>query len=262
MTAPSQFRRSVREGVHRGPTAGQCEGFVQVNLMILPQQYAVDFHWFCRLNDRACPLLAVGEPGSWKLPALGEDIDVRVDLPKYSVYRAGEPVQSCTDLNSVWRDDLVVFAIGCSFSFDFLLLSNNVPIRHIELNGSAPVFITNIPNVRSGPFAGNLAVSMRPLGPADAIRAIEITSRYPKVHGGPVHFGDPEAIGIEDIARPDFPGVSDLREREVPIFWPCGLTPQVAVMDAGLPFAIGHAAGHMLVTDIRLSDLMTEVQNP
>lgn len=257
MKTPRQFRQLVRQGLHRGPTAGQCEGYVQANLMILPQHYASAFQTFCSLNAKACPLLAVGEPGSWALPSLGSDIDVRVDIPAYSVYKEGKLTETRTDLTDIWQDDLVVFALGCSFSFEFLLHSNKIPVRHVELNGSAPVYITDIPNTSFGPFAGNLAVSMRPLKPSDAIKAIKITSQYPQVHGAPIHFGRPGDIGIKDLDAPDFYGVTDVRAGEVPVFWACGLTPQVAVMTANLPIAIGHAPGHMLVTDMLLTDLLS-----
>jgi uncharacterized protein YcsI (UPF0317 family) len=256
-TSPSEFRRKVRAGKHDGPTAGYCEGYVQANLMILPQQYANDLERFCNLNPRACPLLAVSEPGSWLLPTLGDDIDIRTDVPRYSLYRNGNFSESLTELDRVWRDDLVVFALGCSFSFEHLLLKNGLPVRHIELGASAPVFISNIDNVPSGPFGGKLAVSMRPFTPGQTIKAIEITGRYPQLHGAPVHFGNPGSIGISDLGRPEFHGISVVRDGELPVFWACGLTPQVAVMAAKLPFAIGHAAGHMLITDLPIESLVS-----
>ncbi|AQH01429.1 hypothetical protein A9R05_21610 [Burkholderia sp. KK1] len=256
-THPRDFRRIARAGLHDGPTAGYCEGYLQANLMILPREYADDFEKFCRLNPRACPLLAVGDAGSWALPTLGDDLDVRTDVPRYTVYRNGKYSESLTDLTGVWREDLVVFALGCSFSFEHLLLKNGLPVRHIELGGSAPVFVSNIDNVRSGPFGGKLAVSMRPFNAAQTIKAIEITSRYPQVHGAPVHFGNPGEIGIADVGQPDFHGLSVVRKGEFPVFWACGLTPQVAVMAAEIPFAIGHAAGHMLITDLSLETLLS-----
>ncbi|WP_233887984.1 putative hydro-lyase [Paraburkholderia flagellata] len=252
---PLAFRRNVREGKFSGPTAGQCDVFVQANLAIIPEAHAIAFRHFCEQNAKACPLLAVGNPGEWTLPTLGEDIDIRQDLTGYWIYRNGEKAAVAHQLQDLWRDDLVVFALGCSFSFEYLLLREGLPVRHVELGGSAPVYVTNLPNLPAGPFAGNLAVSMRPFKPADAIRAIELTSRYPQVHGAPVHFGDPTAIGIGDLGKPDFPGIADVHPGEVPLFWACGLTPQVALFDAKLDFAIGHAPGHMLVTDLRLDQL-------
>ncbi|WP_213309119.1 putative hydro-lyase [Paraburkholderia sacchari] len=252
---PLAFRRKVRDGIFTGPTAGQCDGFVQANLTIVPEAHANAFQQFCELNAKACPLLAVSNPGEWTLPALGEDIDIRQDVPAYWIYRNGQKTEVTHQLLDFWRDDLVVFALGCSFSFEYLLLCEGLPVRHVELSGSAPVYATTLPNQPAGPFAGNLAVSMRPFKPADAIRAIELTSRYPRVHGAPVHFGDPAAIGIRDLGKPEFPGIVDVRADEVPLFWACGLTPQVALLDAKLDFAIGHAPGHMLVTDLRLDQL-------
>jgi uncharacterized protein YcsI (UPF0317 family) len=256
-THPREFRSAARAGLCDGPTAGYCGGYVQVNLMILPKEFAGDFERFCALNPRACPLLAVGDAGSWSLPTLGDDIDVRTDVPRYTVYRNGNVSESPTDLVRHWRDDLVTFALGCSFSFEYLLLKNGLPVRHIELGGSAPVFVSNIDNVKSGPFGGKLAVSMRPFNAAQTIKAIEITSRFPQVHGAPVHFGNPCDIGISDVKRPDFHGLSTVRTGEIPVFWACGLTPQVAVMAAEIPFAIGHAAGHMLITDLPIEDLLS-----
>ncbi|MDP9651015.1 putative hydro-lyase [Paraburkholderia caledonica] len=256
-TTPRELRQAVRAGQYDGPTAGYCEGFVQANLMILPQEYAADFRKLCELNARACPLLAVSEPGNWTLPTLGEDIDVRSDVPRYCLYRNGRMAEPLTHLEEVWRGDLLVFALGCSFSFEHLLMSNDLPVRHIELGASSPVFISSIDNPRSGPFAGKLAVSMWPFKPAQAIKAIEITSRYPQVHGAPVHFGDPNEIGIADFNRPDFHGLSVVRDGEVPVFWACGLTPQVAVIAAEIPFAIGHAVGHMLITAMSVDQLLS-----
>ncbi|WP_109479366.1 putative hydro-lyase [Paraburkholderia sp. C35] len=256
-THPREFRRAARAGLYDGPTAGYCNGYVQVNLMILPKEYAADFENFCALNPRACPLLAVSDVGSWSMPTLGEDIDVRTDVPRYTVYRNGKFSESRIDLIRHWRDDLVTFALGCSFSFEHLLLKHGLPVRHIELGGSAPVFVSNIDNVKSGPFGGKLAVSMRPFNVAQTIKAIEITSRFPQVHGAPVHFGNPHDIGIADITRPEFHGLSSVRTGEFPVFWACGLTPQVAVMAAEIPFAIGHAAGHMLITDLPIEDFLS-----
>ncbi|MBK4737789.1 putative hydro-lyase [Noviherbaspirillum pedocola] len=247
---PAEFRRLVRRGDFRKPTAGHGGNHAQANLAILPQQYAADFLRFCQLNPKACPLLGVSEPGDWRLPQLGADLDIRNDVPAYYLYREGRLAEELESLEAVWRDDLVTFAIGCSFSFEHVLLEYDIPVRHIEQGRNVPMFRTNIANGVAGPFGGNMVVSMRPLRAADAIRAIQITSRFPGVHGAPVHLGDPRLIGIEDLQRPDYGDAVDIAPDEIPVFWACGVTPQQAILSAELPFAIAHKPGYMLVTDV------------
>jgi uncharacterized protein YcsI (UPF0317 family) len=248
--SPSEFRQLVRSGQFREPTAGYCGAYAQANLAIIPQAHAADFLRFAQLNPKACPLLAVGEPGQWSIPALGADLDIRSDVPRYVVYRDGELVQELTTLEYVWRDDLVTFAIGCSFSFEQMLLDAGIPLRHIAEGKNVAMYRTNIANQKAGPFGGNMVASMRPLKAVDAIRAIQITSRYPGVHGAPIHLGDPALIGIADLSCPDYGDAVEVKADEIPVFWACGVTPQEAILSARLPFAIAHKAGHMLVTDI------------
>jgi uncharacterized protein YcsI (UPF0317 family) len=254
---PIQFRHLVRAGEFRKPTAGVCGGFAQANLVILPDAQAHDFLRFSQRNPKACPLLAVGEPGAWNLPALGADLDLRTDVPGYYVYRDGELAESPVSLAGLWRDDLVAFAIGCSFSFEEMLLAAGIPLRHIAQDRNIAMYRTNIPNEAAGPFAGNMVVSMRPLKAQDAIRAIQITSRFPAVHGAPVHLGDPRLIGIADLARPDYGDAVEVMADEVPVFWACGVTPQEAIRAARLPFVITHRPGYMLVTDVPNASLAT-----
>jgi uncharacterized protein YcsI (UPF0317 family) len=254
---PIQFRRLVRAGEFRKPTAGVCGGYAQANLVILPDAHAHDFLRFAQRNPKACPLLAVGEPGAWNVPALGADLDLRTDVPAYYVYRDGELAEAPVSLEGLWRDDLVAFAIGCSFSFEEMLLAAGIPLRHIEQDRNIAMYRTNIPNAASGPFGGNMVVSMRPLKAQDAIRAIQITSRYPAIHGAPVHLGDPRLIGIADLARPDYGDAVPLQPGDVPMYWACGVTPQEAIRAARLPFVITHRPGYMLVTDIPNASLAT-----
>ncbi len=254
---PIQFRRLVRAGEFRKPTAGVCGGYAQANLVILPDAHAHDFLRFAQRNPKACPLLAVGEPGAWNVPALGADLDLRTDVPAYYVYRDGELAEAPVSLEGLWRDDLVAFAIGCSFSFEEMLLAAGIPLRHIEQDRNIAMYRTNIPNAASGPFGGNMVVSMRPLKAQDAIRAIQITSRYPAIHGAPVHLGDPRLIGIADLARPDYGDAVEVMADEIPVFWACGVTPQEAIRAARLPFVITHRPGYMLVTDIPNASLAT-----
>ena len=250
-----EARAAVRDGLHRGPTSGIAPGYVQGNLAILPKALADDFFRFCQFNPKPCPLLAASEPGDPRLPALGDDLDIRTDLPLYRVWRNGELVGEVEDLEAVWRDDLVAFVIGCSFSFEEALVEDGIPLRHIERGTNVPMYRTSIATRPAGPFRGPLVVSMRPLRPADAIRAVQITSRFPSVHGAPVHLGKPEMLGIADLGRPDYGDAVDIADDELPVFWACGVTPQSVIAAVRPEFGITHAPGHMLVTDLKNADL-------
>jgi len=252
---PVEFRHDVREGRFTGPTAGHCGEFAQANLVILPRNHADDFLRFCLFNPKACPLLGISEPGRWTIEALGQDLDLRTDVPGYYVYREGRRTEVLTSLESIWQPDFVTFAIGCSFSFEQMLLQEGIPLRHLQERKNVPMYLTSMKNRPAGAFAGELVVSMRPMKPADAIRAIQITSRFPGIHGAPVHFGDPAAIGIRDLRAPDFGDAVTIGPDEVPVFWACGVTPQSALRAARLPLAITHQPGCMLVTDLPNSTL-------
>ncbi|MEK9776070.1 MAG: putative hydro-lyase [Quisquiliibacterium sp.] len=249
-------RARARAG-YNGPTAGIARGYVQANLVILPAQYATDFHRFCQANPRPCPVLGISERGSPALPSLAENIDLRFDLPRYRVWIDGKLVDEPTQIESLWQDDFVAFAIGCSFSFEEALIEAGLELRHQTEACNVPMYRTSIPAVPAGRFSGPLVVSMRPFNAADAIRAIQITSRFPAVHGAPVHLGDPSRIGIADIAKPDYGDAVSVRDGEMPVFWGCGVTPQAALQSAGIPLVITHAPGCMLVTDLRNSSLST-----
>lgn len=245
-----QVRLGARAGELTGPTANLAPGRVQANLAILPRALADDFLLFCQRNPKPCPLLAMSEPGNPALPELGHDIDIRTDIPRYRVWKDGQLIAEPTDVRDFWRDDLVSFLIGCSFSFEEAMQENDLPVRHIEQRRNVPMYRTNVPTQAAGVFKGPLVVSMRPLKAADAIRAIQVTSRFPSVHGAPVHFGDPAEIGITDIQRPDYGDAVDILPGEVPVFWACGVTPQSVVAAVKPEFCITHAPGHMLVTDL------------
>lgn len=248
-------RLLCRSGGFKGPTAGLAPGYVQGNLAILPRDWAEEFLRFCQANPKPCPLLGVSEAGSPAVPAIAENLDIRSDLPRYRVWCDGEVVAEPADLHAVWRDDLVSFVIGCSFSFEEALLQSDVPVRHIARGTNVPMYRTNIPTQPAGRFHGPVVVSMRPLTPAHAIRAVQITSRLPAVHGGPIHLGFPDAIGIKDIAAPDYGDPVPVEPGELPVFWACGVTPQAAIAAARPPFAITHAPGCMLATDLKNSTL-------
>lgn len=250
-------RARSRSGSLAGQTSGLAPGYVQGNVVMLPNAYATDFLRFCQLNPKPCPILAVGRPGDPKLPALGADVDIRTDVPRYRVWRDGEAVDEPTDISALWRDDLVTFVLGCSFSFEEALIADGIEVRHIALNRNVPMFRTSLATTPAGPFAGPLVVSMRPLKPSDAIRAIQITSRFPMAHGAPVHIGLPTNIGIADIDAPDYGDGVPVEAGELPVFWACGVTPQAVIRAAKIPFSITHAPGCMLITDLSNSRLAT-----
>lgn len=247
---PAAARALAASGTLAEPTTGLAPGFVQGNVVILPAEFAASFETFCRVNAQACPLIHVSTPGDTALVPLGVGIDIRTDLPRYRVFRDGICAAQPTDIAALWRDDLVTFVLGCSFTFERALLAARLPVRHIEQGRNVPMYRTNIPTTPAALFGGPLVVSMRPMNPADAQSAIAVTARFPDMHGAPVHIGDPAALGIADLSRPDFGDAVDFVPGDVPIFWACGVTSQVALEQARLPFAITHAPGCMLITDL------------
>ena len=249
-TPAHQARLMIRAGAHSGHTSGMAPGYVQGNLVILPANFAADFATYCQRNPKPCPLLASSAPGDPRLPALAEDLDIRTDVPRYRVFRDGQAVDEPTDISDLWRDDLVTFVLGCSLSCEHALLSDGVPLRHITQGTAVAMYRTNIDTVPAGPFSGKMVVSMRPFRAADAIRAIQITSRFPLAHGAPVHMGDPGLIGIDDIDSPDEGDRCEVRDDEIPVFWACGVTPQVAIEQARPPICITHAPACMVITDL------------
>jgi uncharacterized protein YcsI (UPF0317 family) len=249
-TQSQQARRRIRAGEWQGPTSGMAGDHVQGNVVILPRDVAADFLRFCQANPKPCPLLGVSDAGDPALPALGEDIDIRTDVPRYRVFQNGACVEEPHDIRRWWRDDLVTFILGCSHSFEEALLEAGLRLKHIEGGSTVPMYRTSVQTTPAGPFRGPLVVSMRPYAPAEAIRAVQVTSRFPAVHGAPVHLGMPEAIGIRDLSRPDFGDPVEIGEGELPVFWACGVTPQAVIEQARLPFCITHYPGAMLITDL------------
>ena len=254
-TAPSEVRELIREGRLVQTTAGMSPGHVQANLAILPKEVAFDFLLFCQRNPRPCPLLEVVEAGEVEPSEFAPGADLRTDTPLYRVYEYGEMTAEVEDISEFWRDDLVSFLLGCSFSFENALTNVDIPIRHMEQDSTVPMFITNIPTASAGMFSGPMVVSMRPIKREQVVRAVQVTSRFPAVHGAPVHIGDPSAIGIGDVMSPDFGDPSGFEKGEVPVFWACGVTPQAAAMASKPPLMITHSPGHMFITDKKDEDL-------
>ena len=251
----ARLRAAIRAGAWTQHTTGAAHGHVQGNVVILPRALAADFLLYCQRNPKPCPVLAVGDAGDPALPALGHDIDIRTDVPRYRVWRHGELVDETDDVTALWRDDLVSFVLGCSFSFEQALIDAGLGVRHIDQGCNVPMFRTRVPTQPAGPFSGPLVVTMRPYRAADAIRAVQVTSRFPAVHGAPVHLGDPAQIGIADLQRPDYGDAVPLHADEMPVFWACGVTPQAAIARARPDFCITHAPGCMLVTDLKNQQL-------
>ncbi|MGW1539568.1 putative hydro-lyase [Streptomyces sp. NPDC002309] len=246
---PQEARTRFRAGL-TGPTAGVAAGRTQANLIAVPADWAYDMLLFCQRNPKPCPVLDVTDAGSWTT-GLAPGADLRTDLPRYRVWRDGELVDEPTDVLGHWRDDLVSFLIGCSFTFEWALSGAGVPLRHIDQGRNVPMYITSRQCRPAGRLRGPMVVSMRPVPPTRLAAAIRESSLLPAVHGGPVHCGDPSALGIDDLARPDFGDPVTADPDDIPVFWACGVTPQAAVMASRPPFALTHAPGQMFLTDAR-----------
>lgn len=247
---PTEARTLIREGKWNKPTSGMAAGYTQANLAILKKELAFEFLLFCQRNPKPCPVLDVTEAGSPVPQLIAPDADIRTDIPAYRVYKHGELVDEVPDILSYWEDDMVAFLLGCSFTFEQAMLKNNIPVRHIEEDCNVPMYQTNIPCIKAGRFEGPMVVSMRPVPEKDVVRAVQVTSRFPAVHGAPVHVGNPTSIGIRDIHRPDFGDSVTVKEGEVPVFWACGVTPQAVAMHMKPEIMITHAPGHMFITDM------------
>lgn len=252
---PEDFRKKVRSEEFTKPTSGYCDGYAQANLAILPKELAYDFLLFTQRNPKACPVLEVSDVGARKLNFLGKDIDIATDIPKYRIYKNGGLSEEVTSVVDYWREDLVSFLIGCSFSFESALVEAGIEIRHQTEGRNVPMYITNIETIPAGIFHGKMVVSMRPIPYDQVIKAVQVTGSMPRVHGAPIHIGDPKLIGIDDIMNPDFGESVTIKEGEVPVFWPCGVTPQSVIMNVKPEFSITHAPGHMLITDVLNSSL-------
>lgn len=251
--SPAQARERFRGGL-RTPTAAWAPGFTQANLVVLLRECAFDFMLFAQRNPKACPVLDVTEPGA-PVTSLAPGADLRTDLPAYRIWEHGDPVADTVDITEHWGGDLVAFLIGCSFTFERALMAAGVPVRHVEQGGNVPMFVTGRQCRPAGIFSGPLVVSMRPIPPDRVATAVQVTARYPAVHGAPVHIGNPEALGVADLSKPDFGDPVTGHDGDVPVFWACGVTPQAVIAAAKLPFAITHAPGLMLVTDLRNKQL-------
>ena len=252
---PKELRALVRKGELARTTSGMAPGYVQANLVILPRDQAFDFMLFCQRNPRPCPLLEVVEAGSAEPRLTAPGADLRTDVPKYRVYEYGELVDEPEDISDIWQGDMVSFLLGCSFTFEEALIRAGISLRHYEQGKNVSMFITSIQTTPAGVFHGPMVVTMRPILQEKVVKAVQVTSRYPSVHGAPIHIGDPAAIGVRDVTAPDLGDPVEIEEGEVPVFWACGVTPQAVAMSSKPPLMITHSPGHMFITDMRDEDL-------
>jgi uncharacterized protein YcsI (UPF0317 family) len=244
------LRAAARRGAWRGTTGGYCPGEQQANLVILPAEAALEFAAFCTRNPAPCPIVEILPPGEWQTVHSAPGADLRTDLPGYRVYRHGELAERRTDIGDLWRSDLVSFLLGCSFTFEHALLEAGVPLRNVERGSIISMFVSNIACTPAGRFRGPMVVTMRPIAAAQVDLVCELSSRYPHAHGAPVHIGDPAAIGIHDLAHPDYGDPVPVGPDEVPVFWACGVTPQAVAVQARVELMIAHEPGQMFVTDL------------
>ncbi len=248
--SPSELRARIRARRWTAPTSGAAPGAVQANLVMVPEEAAFDFLLFCVRNPRPCPLLDVLEPGEVE-PSIAPGADLRTDLPRYRIYERGVLKEETDQIVDRFHDRMVSFLLGCSFSFENALLAAGLPVRNLEQGCNVSMYITDIACRRAGPFQTPMVVSMRPMKPAEAIRAVQVTTRFHLTHGAPLHLGAPDAIGIRDLTRPEFGDPVTIHPGEMPVFWACGVTGILAATSAPLPLVITHAPGHMFVTDLR-----------
>lgn len=252
---PGETRALIRRGELVRPTCGLAPGYAQANLVILPREMAFDFFLFCQRNPRPCPVLEVLEPGNYRPTLTAQDADIRVDVPRYRIFRDGELVSEESDISDLWSDDLVSFLLGCSFTFETALMRAGISLRHIDQGKNVAMYRTGIAAIPAGVFSGPVVVTMRPIHSTKVVRAVQVTSRFPRVHGAPIHIGDPEKIGIKDLAHPDYGDPVDIKEDEVPVFWACGVTPQAVALRSRPRLMITHSPGYMFITDIRDEEL-------
>ena len=252
---PKLFREKVRQGTWQKTTAGVCPGYVQANLVILPVEFALDFTIFCLRNSQSCPILEILDPGDPMVHESATNVDIRTNLPQYRIFKNGKLIEERAEIGEYWRNDLVTFLIGCSYTFEEALVRGGVPVRNYSQKKDPAVYISSVMCRSAGIFSGPMVVSMRPIPSHLVSRAVQITSRFPKAHGAPVHIGDGTSIGVPNTAKVDFGEVPEIKEGEIPVFWGCGITPQTVALQSKIPFIITHKPCHMFVSDIRIEEI-------
>lgn len=249
-STPCEVRLAIRSGVIAGQTAGMAMGFLQANLVILPESYALDFARYCQRNPKPCPVVGISDTGDSRCSALGIDLDLMTDVPSYHIYESGKLVRTVSDLKGLWDRSFVSFALGCSHTFESAMQQQGFSLWHLDHGTTVPMFTTSIQTLPSGPFHGAMVVTMRPIPNARLQEVVHLCRQYPFAHGAPVHVGDPAKIGITNLDSPNWGDPVPVPDHCTPVFWACGVTPQVALMNARIPLAITHKPGSMLITDI------------
>ena len=251
-----ETRELIRAGKFPQPTSGVAPDYVQTNVAILPRDVAFEFLVFCQRNPKPCPVIEVFEVGQSEAVITAPGSDIRTDVSLYRVYRKGELVAEPDSLAEWWRDDLVTFLLGCSFTFEHALMRNGIRLPYFGSDKNVAMFKTNVQTAPAGPFSGPMVVTQRWVPRDKVVRAVQATSRYPGVHGAPVHIGDPSALGIADPMKPDFGDAwPPENDSDVPVYWACGVTPQAVAMASKPEFMITHSPGHMFITDLKDEDL-------
>ncbi|WP_041956415.1 putative hydro-lyase [Sulfurospirillum arsenophilum] len=250
---PKELRAKIAKGEFTRPTAGECPGYIQMNMVALPREYAKRFEAFAKENAKAIPVLEVIHEGHLS-KVLAPGADILNEIPKYNILKEGVVVETVTDITPYYNPDLVFFLIGCSFSFETALIENGMPLRHVDQQKNVAMYRTNIALKSVEGFSGEMVVSMRPIKKEKVADACVVTSHYPRMHGSPIQVGYPEMIGINDVSKPDYGDAIEIKADEIPLFWPCGVTPQNVISSMKLPFAITHSPGHMFVTDKKDSE--------
>lgn len=247
------MRNKIRNNIYTGPTSGILEDYLQLNVLIIPDSYADDFEVFAKKNPKAIPLIERGQ--GLKFKAIGETIDIKRDIPKYRIHNDGSK-REVLDLTEENLESYTAFAVGCSYTFETALVKQGINLRHIELNKNVAMYNTSIPCQPSVYFSGDIVVSMRPIKKESLSKVFEITSSYSRVHGLPIHVGNPSAIGIEDITKPEYGEFVEIAHDEVPVFWACGVSSERIVNDSIEDKFYTHAPGHMLIGHMKTSEIL------
>lgn len=253
--SPHEIRNEIRLKRWNGTTYGLAKKYAQVSPVILAEKYADDFLRLCKVNPKIFPLYGVSETGNSKLSFLGEDVDVKSDLSSYRVYSNGQFNGNTGSIKEIWQDDFVTFAIGCSLSFEEILIMQGIPLRHLQENKKIPAYQTNIELNSTGAFSGKTFVTMRQFSTLDSTKATTLTAQFPKFHGAPLHSGDCTQIGIKDLSKPDYGDTPTLYKDDIPLYWACGITVLQVIEKAEMPIAIVVNPGYMLITDLLVMSL-------
>lgn len=166
----------------------------------------------------------------------------------------GDLVEQKFSIEKEWTSDYIGFLIGCSFSFESALCNNKLPPRNVVEGTGVSVYKTTRFLDPAGIFVDcTYVVSMRPYKSKDIDRVRKVCSPFKRFHGEPIAWGFDDAyekLGIKDLTKPDFGEVTLIKDDEIPVFWGCGVTPQIAAQVCKGK-VMAHTPGHMLVLDLK-----------